>query len=141
MSNKRTLQKIAREIKHIKAQLSKQSGYDWSYIKRETQKVDWYDVREDDEELQVGYYGPGGSSYPDVSAYIILGNRYNPNGFYVEVSLNERIGEEYPDLAKKLSKIKGVDFDSPWGVTFDVDREDFLFEILGAMAKIMDKEM
>lgn len=141
MSNKQELAKIAREIKQIKASLNKQSGYDWSYIKNQSQKVDWYYVQEDGEELQLGYYGPGGGDYPDVSAHIYLGNRRNPNGFYVEVMINDFIAEEYPDLAKKLSKVNGVAFDSQWGVNFDANTEDFLILILKDLAKVLDKEM
>lgn len=140
MSNKQELAKIAKEIKQIKASLNKQSGYDWSYIKNQSQKVDWYDVQEDGEELQLGYYGPGGGDYPDVSAHIYLGNRYDPNGFYVEVMLNEYIGEKYPDLAKKLTKA-GVAFDSQWGVNFEADIEKNLLRTLWKLADILENNL
>lgn len=135
MSNKQEIAKLAREIKSIKAQLNKQSGYDWSDIKNQSKKVDWYEYSEDGDGLQLGYYGPWGSEIPDIFADIYQGSRENPFGFYVEVSFRDHVAEQYPMLAKKLTQVRGFDSDG-----FTVDTEDFLVKILGGLSKIMDAE-
>jgi|13_taG_2_1085334.scaffolds.fasta_scaffold26951_3 hypothetical protein len=139
MTNKRELEKIAKEIKSIKARLNKTSEYDWDSIIKQSQKVGWYDVKEYDEELQLGYYTDG--DYPDVSAYIYVGAQQYPDGFYVEVLMNEFIGEENPMLAKKLSKVRGVNFADQWGVNFEAKSEDALSLILKDLEKVLSKEL